>query len=250
MANPNLLSVRNKAQNIAIEAGRVALHSLAPDDFEYYAMSLVLENSYGELLQVFNFPVMPNAIQIAKRPLVNIKKTARGYADVFSSAFSGDTISISGTFGRKFRLLLVNEIKKPNAKKEGIAEEDKVFLKDTFDARVKTGYGSIKLMEKILYASTQRDVYGGVHKLYFFNYAYNEKFFVEVINWSKQQSLENNIMWNYSMELKAIGTADKWIAGQANLQNLLTTSAVQKTFNKTISNMTLGGATDLLQGRL
>lgn len=244
-------NVKRKAQDIALEAGRLTLHALAPDDFEYYACTFQLEDSYGEIIQIFNFPVMPNSISINRRPLVNIKKTARGYLDQFSTSFPGDVISINGTFGRKFKLLLVNEIQKPNYNNPEIPESEKVFLKDIFDAKVKTGYGALKLMEKIIKLSTQLDVNGNPHKLFFFNYAFNEQFLVEPINWSKQQSLENNIMWNYSLELKAIANAKNVLLdrnGSKKITNLLATAAIQKSFNKTFNNLTLGGATDLLKG--
>ena len=246
-----LENVRSKAQEIAINAGRVTLHSLAPDDFEYYAMTFQLENSYGEIIQIFNFPVLPNSISINRRPLATIKKTARGYVDQFSTSFPGDVISINGTFGRKFRLLLTNEIQKPNYKNPEIPESEKVFLKDVFDAKVKTGYGALKLMEKMIKMSTQLDEEGNPHRLLFFNYTFNEQFFVEPISWSKQQSLENNIMWNYSLEMKAIGNAKDLMPkgnGPAKVSNLLKTSAIQKSFNSTFNNLTLGGATDLLKG--
>lgn len=246
-----LENVRSKAQGIVLNQGRATLHSLAPDDFEYYACTLLLENSAGDMVKLFNFPVMPNSMSINKRPLVNIKKTARGYLDQFSTSFSGDTISMSGTFGRKFRLILQDEIKKPNSRDLKVSEEDKIFLKDTFDAKVKTGYGALKLMEKIIYQSTKLDKNGYPHRLYFLNYAFNEMFFVEVTNWSKQQSLENNIMWNYSIELKCLGIAkSKYMERNkgAKITTMLGNAAIQKSFNDTLNNLTLGGANDVLRG--
>ena len=246
-----LENIKRKAQEIVANQGRAYLHSIAPDDFEYYACTLVLEDGSYNTLQVFNFPVMPNSMSINKRPLVNIKKTARGYLSQFSTSFSGDTISINGTFGRKFRLLLTDEIKKPNFKNPDVPDSEKIFYKDIFDAKVKTGYGSLKLMEKILYMSTQQDEQGYPHRLYFLNYAFNEMFLVEPINWSKQQSLENNAMWNYSLELKCLGIAKtKYMGGNkgAKLTSLLGTAAVQKSFNNTFNNLTFGGAADVLRG--
>jgi hypothetical protein len=234
--------IRNKAQGIAINAGKAVLHSLAPDDFEYYACTLQLVNSYDEIVQIFNFPVMPNAMSIQRTPLVNIKKTARGFVDQVSDSFPGERISLSGTFGRKFRLLLTQELKKPNSRNPDVPDEEKVFLKDTFDAKVKTGYGALKLMEKMIKMSTQRDDQGNPYRLYFYNFAFNEQFLVEPIMWSKQQSLENNIMWNYSLEMRAISNAkDKSFQNGGSIKSLLTTAAVQKSLNDTFNNLTVGG---------
>lgn len=247
-----LEQVRNKAQGIAINAGRATLHAMAPDDFEYYACVMQLVNSQGEIVQIFNFPVMPNAMSLNKRPLVNIKKTARGYLDQFSTSFSGDVISISGTFGRKFRLLISNDNNLNEAKKGKGTEQLKDFVKNTFDAKVKTGYGALKLLEKIIYKSTELDEFNQPHRLFFYNFAFNESFLVEVVNWGKQQSLENNIMWNYSLEMKALANADTLESaaasnGKSNIKNLLATAALQKSLNKTFNNLTAQGTTDALK---
>src|SRR5690606_6362755 len=137
-----------------------------------------------------------------KRPLVNIKKMARGYTNQFSTSFSGDIISLNGTFGRRFRLL-TSALQ--NLNKKG----DEKFTKNTFDTKVKTGYGALKLLEKIVYASTELDEYKRPMKLLFYNFSFNEAFYVEVVNWSKQQSLENNIMWNFSMEMRCLARVDE-----------------------------------------
>ena len=236
-------SVRSKATEIIMNQGRAVIHSMYPDDFEYYACSLLIEDSTGKMVDLFNFPVMPHSISINKRPLVNIKKTARGYSNQFSTSFSGDNISINGTFGRKFRLLLTDEIKKPN-------KED-FSLKGMFDAKVKTGYGALKMMEKILFKSTQLDNNFFPHKLFFINYSFNEMFYVEVLNWTKSQSLESNFMWNYSLEMKALAVAKSQYQEtnrKAKLTSLLGTASTQRIFNNTFNNLTFGGATDVLRG--
>jgi hypothetical protein len=232
--------VIKKVQDILIEGGRAYLHSLAPDDFEYYACAFQVVDSITDIEYIFNFPVMPNAIQINKKPHVNIKKTMRGYVDTISTSFSGPTINISGTFGRKFRLLIQrdNHANQETKKKSERAED---YKKDTFDLNVKTGYGATKLLEKVLKRSTQLDQYARPYRILFYNFAYNESYHVEVISFSISQSLENNAMWNYSIELKAIGSTDFFQDNNKNIKNMLAQAAVQKMANNTFSNLTLGG---------
>lgn len=168
------------------------IHSLYPDEFEYYACSIIVEDSTSKMVDLFNFPVMPNSISISKRPLATIKKTARGYSNQISTSFSGDVISINGTFGRKFKLIMFENY------------DNTISNEGKFDSKMKTGYGALKMMEKLIYKSTQLDEHGSPHRLFFVNYSFNEMFYVEPVNWSKQQSLENNVIWNYSLELKAL----------------------------------------------
>lgn len=232
--------VIRKVQDILVEGGRALLHSLAPDDFEYYACAFQVVDAIDEIEYIFNFPVMPNAIQINKKPHVNVKKTMRGYVDTISTAFSGPTINISGTFGRKFRLLIQrdNHANQETKKKE---EQTEDYKKDTFDLNVKTGYGATKLLEKVLKKSTQLDQYQKPYKILFYNFAYNESYYVEIMSYSISQSLENNAMWNYSIELKAIGSTDVFVDNNKNIKNMVSQAAVQKMLNSTFSNLTMGG---------
>jgi len=241
--------IRKKVQDILVEGGRAYLHTLAPDDFEYYACAFQVVDSNAEIEYTFNFPVMPNAIQISKRPHVSIKKTMRGYVDTFSTSFVGPSINISGTFGRKFRLLIQrdNNVNQQTLKKE---EQTADYKKDTFDARVKTGYGATKLLEKVLKKSTQLDSLGQPYRLLFYNFASNESYFVEVLSFQISQSLENNAMWNYSIELKGLAYADLFIYNDKNIKNMVATNAVQKMLNNTFNNLTAGGITRAATGRI
>jgi hypothetical protein len=232
-------SVRFRAQEITANGGRSILHSLAPDDFEYYACTMMLIDSIGNIKQLFNFPVLPTSMQINKRPLVNIKKTARGYINQFSTSFSGDVISINGTFGRKFKLLTSNL----NSKNK---QSDAVFDNGVLDTKVKTGYGALKLLEKIIYSSTKLDDFGKPMRLYFYNFSFNEAFYIEVVNWSKQQSMENNIMWNFSIEMKCLARIEDLLSLDAaekkkTIKNLLSTSFIQKSTNRILNQLTFSG---------
>ena len=231
--------IKNKSLSVAQNVGRAGLHALAPDDFEYYFCVLQLMNSRNEIEYIFNFPVMPNSISVSKKPLVNIKKTARGYVSTYSDSFSGDVLTINGTFGRKFRLLIFTD----NTK-------EKEIEKGSFDAKIKKGYGALKLMEKIVYMSSQPDDYGYPRKLIFHNFAFNESFLVEPLSWDKQQSIENNMIWNYNLQMKALANANELSTllpedSSSNIKNLITVGAAQKSLNDVFDNLTIQGINDL-----
>lgn len=233
-------AVIRKAQEVTTTVGKAALHAISPNDFEYYALSLELVDAEFNTIQMFNFPVMPNAIQIARASPLNIKKTGYGYFTQYSDTFQAYNISIQGTFGRKFRILINKN-------------RDSKDLKG-FDLNVKTGYGSTKLLEDICLQSQQMEEKTtesgkeSSHKfLFFYNLTFNQQFVVEVVDLQFQQSLENNAMWNFTLQLKAIGDVTK-IQGfdsKKTLKNLLLTSALNKSVNNVINNITAGGVADL-----
>lgn len=232
--------IRRKAQDITVTLGRAAIHSLYPNDFEYYALSLELVDEEFNPLKIFHFPVMPNGISINRTSPLNIKKSGYGYFTQYSDVFQAYNISINGTFGRKFRLL--------------INREDKDSKLKDFDLNIKTGYGATKVLEDILLESQQmneKTTEGGKfssHKfLFLYNLTFNQQFVVEVMNFSIQQSIENNMMWNYNIELKAVGDVTK-IEGfdyKNKLKNLLINASLNKTVNNTFNNLTAGGIVEL-----
>ena len=105
----SIVQVRQRASEITRNLGKAALHALAPNDFEYYACSFELVDSDFRILDVFNFPVMPDQMSINGQSLVSIKKSGRSFLSQFNDSFIGHTIQINGTFGRKFRLILSNQ---------------------------------------------------------------------------------------------------------------------------------------------
>lgn len=229
----SLESVRSKVQSLTYTEGRASLHSKNPDDFEYYALTFELVDSNFNALQIFNFPVMPNGINTTRMSPLNIKKTGHGYFMQYDDNFQSYNITIQGTFGRKFRLITNNL-------------SDGKKLKD-YDLKVKTGYGVTKILEKMILSSQQpieSKTSSSDHKfLLFYNLAFNQQFVVEIVNFSFNQSLENNMMWNYSIEMRAVGDI-RQLSGfdsNKNLKNLLKSAKLNKQLNTVFNNITAGG---------
>lgn len=223
--------------------GRAGLHALLPDEFEYYAMSLELVDSQGGLELVFNFPVMPNSYSEMRNSLVNVKKTGSGIVSLGNNSFSPVNISIQGTFGRKLRIL-VQESSNSSTEDKGKLTDKNVI--PGFDLTIKSGFGMTKLLEKINIESQQLDSYGKPRLLFLYNPALNHNYLVEIISMTQNQSLESNMIWNYTMELKALAPAEKITFFNANdnqkkrLQKLLAVSLVNSVLKKVFPTVGLG----------
>ena len=212
--------------DLTASIGRAGLHAIAPDDFEYYLCTFELRNSEMEVVDWMNFTVMPNQISVNRTSLVNIKRSQSAMLSLFSDTFPNYDINLSGTFGRKFRLI------------SAVTEKG---LLGKVPVKVKTGYGAMKLMEKMIEKSQQTDADKKPYLLFFYNYSLNQQFLVEVMNFNPTMSMENNMMWNYSMTLKGLANAGdiiqniggtvKYIIGSADNHKL--------TFKEDIKNRPL-----------
>jgi len=189
--------------------GRSAVHATFPNDFEYYALTLELTDSTDELINSMTFPVMPSAISENKPDISNQKKTSGGVVSLYDTGFVPFDITLSGNFGRKLRLNassgLFSSIKSIGKSISSIGSGD--FEPPAFNIRVKTGYGSIKLLEKIKKESYSIDKDGAPVRLYMYNLALNSQHLVEFKNLRIAQDEQNNMIWNYVATFKAIAPA-------------------------------------------
>ena len=76
------------------------------------------------------------------------------------------------------------------------------------DVLIKTGYGLIKMLKNIIDESFKIDDKGNPCILIFNNYALNTHYVVEVMQSSFSQSVENNMIWYYNIEMKAVAPAE------------------------------------------
>lgn len=198
-------AVYENVQNVAANIGRAALHSLAPDDFEYYLCSLELLDSTGNTKGFMFFTVMPNNITESKIQIASITKTNKGISTLFNSTFVPRDISIQGTFGRKIRLLV--GIKEPQNVSKIPFFSGNLGLNVEGNSVIKTGYGLVKMMKSIIDESFKVDKNGNACILIFNNYAFNTHYVVEVMQSAFSQNIENNMLWYYNLEMKAVAPA-------------------------------------------
>lgn len=200
-------SAVENARSVLTSVGRAGLHTLAPDNIEYYFCSLELLDSVGTTAGFMTFVVMPDNILESNTQIATTTKTNKGITTLFNSGFNPKDISIQGTFGRKFKMLL-------DAKEAVTSKSSLPFLGGNIGLNlygqnilVKTGYGLMKMMEAILATSWKLDSHKKPHILLFHNYALNHHYIVEALQDSYSQSLENNMIWYYAVELKAVAPA-------------------------------------------
>ena len=233
------------AGSVVTGMAKALVHNQFPDDFEYYLCSLELVNGLtNETEELLVFPVMPDNISISNSHISNIEKTLAGVVVLENSTFVPHDIQISGTFGRKFRMLVgrdkITGTSFLNATFPGITVLSKALAGKSgeFDKNVKTGYGVTKILERIFNNSTSIDESGKFYKMFFYNFAFNSHYLVQGTNLTVNQNRDsNNMMWNYSMQMKAVAPAEQVVdkdAFKKSLGQLLTYDIIQRGLNKTV----------------
>nr|DAS96465.1 MAG TPA: hypothetical protein [Caudoviricetes sp.] len=218
-------AVRSSALDVATTFGHSFLNVLAPDDFEFYACSFELLNGRGDTAAYMLFPVMPNNISESKSEIITITKTQSSVVTQFSSGFCPIDINLQGTFGKKFRL--ISGLKTVDKPKKGKFSLNLGINLGGLGVAVKTGYGMTKVMKDIIDALYKKDENGMPYTLIFSNHSLGTEYVVEVSNSSFNQSVENNMIWFYSLDMKAVAPAstliqdsDRRFIVRTNLQSL------------------------------
>lgn len=193
--------------------GKAGMHALFPNDFEFYMIILELVDSEGATVDFLSFPVSPEKIMYENIKLTNIKKSMGGVSVLGTETFVPKNISMSGTFGRKLKLLLSKPTTSEenaarsidagvfeNAKQSGLQIKSQVF-----NPKLKTGYGAFKLLEGIVDKSSGLDLNNEPFKLFLYNPTLNHSFLVAVNKLVATQDYgSSNMMWKYDLSLTAI----------------------------------------------
>jgi|SRR5690554_616174 len=222
--------------------GRPTLGALFPGEFEVYMMTLELVDSSGDTADYFSFPVMPDEIVKSEVEVTNVKKTAGGTISLVSNTYTPEDITLTGNFGRSFKVLIGTELidfkafgQSFKALKGGNLSE----LQNPFDAKIKTGYGCTKLLQNIAQKSLSLDDKGKPYKLFLYNPSLGESYLVEksslVLRMDKNT---NNRMWGYSITFQVLAPSD--LLGTVGASSLL----------KTLGMGALQGGVNILAGKI
>jgi len=254
----NTLNAMNNMFFDTIEkVGRAAAHTLFPDNIEYYLCSLELIDGEGNTQGFMTFSVMPDNLIESETAITSITKTNSGLVTLFSDSFIPKQISIQGSFGRKIRFLLgnvepqnnksvkyfdMNAAWKGGAMAAGInTAGDGLFLGQPL---IKTGYGLIKMLKKFVEMSRKLDQNGQPHLLIFTNYVLNTAYVVEVLQDSYSQSVQNNMIWFYSLEMKAVCPASA-VKTANNQKNSLVSIVASGAIANGLQNVVMGAMKDI-----
>lgn len=256
----SLLSAIQARADIETQFGKNVLNMKYPKEFELYIIALELTDENFNTLRYFVFPVNPSSLEESKPQLTNVKKTATGVTVLKNPTFVPTDISISGTFGRGFKVLLGSNyedfvhsfqetrdfsygnsttVTNKNSVKQGLGE--------LFDDRIKTGYGCIKILEEIIEESKKIGKDGQLRKLIFHNPALGNSYLVTASTLRLYQSEQTNMIWSYSLSLKSIAPLEALYNKQqleSISKQLNVTNYVQKRVNglvRTVSKVLAKG---------
>lgn len=242
------MSIENAVRNKAVlleQIGRSALNIKYPNEFELYMCALELVNQRGKTLRYFVFPVMPSNLDETQPQITNIKKTLAGITVLSTSTFIPRDITLSGNFGRKFRVLLggdyIEFISSFKTEDDKVTKESVLRgIEQTFDERVKTGFGCCKILEEIIEESNVVDE-DGIRQLIFYNPSLGNNYLVKGTSLKFSQSQETNMIWSYSLALKAISSLNS-IKTSSEIEEqgkrLNTTGYVQEQVDRVINGLT------------
>ncbi len=227
--------INKDLRNLSAQIGQAALHSQFPNDFEYYALGLDLTDSDNKILDSLVFPVMPSQIQEPRPTINSVKKSAAGVVSLYNTTFVPFDISIRGSFGRKLRILSNNGAYSFNALSGRTTGNG--YDAPVYNTSVKTGYGTIKLLERICETSQSTDDKGRPVRLFYYNLALNSQYLVEFKNLTFSMDEGNNMIWHYSAVFKAIAPAYLIRANNStSLISLLSSDVINKGLGSLINN--------------
>jgi hypothetical protein len=214
------MSIENAVANRAVlleRVGKTILNTMYPKEFELYVIALELIDTDGNTLNYFIFPVNPSSLDETDVVLTNVKKTLTGIVTLKNPTFVPVDINLSGTFGRRLRILLGTDYVEflssftttPGTLKNSTVTQSSFQngVQNTFDKRVKTGFGCLSVLKDILKAASVIDE-KGPRTLIFHNLAFGTTYVVEHIQTKTSMSQETNMMHNYSLSLKAVAPLD------------------------------------------
>ena len=226
---------------------RSVLASNFPSEFEVYICSLELMGTneiIGDYtIKYFSFPVMPKQMSQVEPQINNIKKTYGGLVSLNSNTFVPKDIQIQGDFGRSLKILFGDITETFNSIDIGVLESldlDKKCL----TKYVKTGYGSIKVLQAICEEAKKTDN-GKQRKLFFHNPALGHSYLVKVNSITISQSLSSNMIWQYNLSMKALCNTDDIEGVKTGLTKSLAIGSMQNGANalaSSVSNAVGSGA--------
>jgi len=202
------------------QIGKAGANALFPNDFEYYAVTLELTSFDGQTIEYLTFPVTPNAISYDDVKVTNIKKSFAGVTALDTDSFIPKRLSLSGTFGRKLRVLVgggsfTNPASTANGVFDNIRDNGLTIRTSILDAKLKTGYGTTKILEAISTKSSGVDNQNRPNKLFLYIPPLGHNFLVKINQLKLSQDYSNNMMWQYEMQLTALAKVEDLDSGNA-----------------------------------
>lgn len=217
-------SVEGSYKDRLVQLGKAGLSALYPHDFEYYSLSLELVDALGHTVDYFTFPVLPSSIEESVRETTNVRKTLGGVNVLKNPTFTPTTISITGDFGKRFKIIVGGQ----SIEFAGLSISKGNFTIDPlkavrtftqFSSFAKTGYGCIKVLESMKQKSKQLDEnLKRPYSLYLYNPILGNNYQVEFESFRvSQNDKSNNMIPRYAMTLVSVAPLDSLLSRTSNL---------------------------------
>lgn len=217
-------SVRQELNELRQSRGKAVLNALFPDDFELYMFAVELVNSSRNTENYFVFPVNPNSVQDTSNTIATVTQTFGGVVVQDTDLFVPTDITINGNFGRSLKFLLDQDV---------ISFKALNFIADAnnnvFSDRIKTGYGCLKTLERIINKAATLDSFGKPYSLYFYNLALNNSYQVKAMSFVPSMNQSHNMIWEYSLTMKSLlPTTRAQFFNENSSFNLFATGQIQQ----------------------
>ena len=239
-----------KLTNLSAQITRDVVGILFPNDIDVYLLALELTTSNNDTIDYFLWPILPNELQKTEPKRTNIKMSAGGVTVLTNNAFVPEQLILKGNFGRRFRIFL--DVVKPTgtgidySTEKGVYDltavnsisEGRSLAYPKFLEGVKTGYGAFKVLKAMINKANGIDRMGKPFKLYFYNLALGENYLVSVPpqGFTCNQNLDQNMIWNYTLNLEVIAPAQSLRSFDPNSNlTLLGSSVLTNLANDTAS---------------
>ncbi|WP_291911010.1 hypothetical protein [Chitinophaga sp. CB10] len=238
------MSIENAVRYRAVlyeRIGKSALNVMYPNEFEYYVCALELVNANNKSLRYFIFPVMPSNLEEVQPKSTSVRKTLGGTVALSSNTFNPVDITLSGNFGRKFKVLLgsnfedfVSAFKTPRG--SSLVDKTQNAVRQIFDNRVKTGYGCLKVMEEIITEADRIDR-DGPRFLIFYNLAFGTSYYVKPTSFKISMSQDYNMIHSYNLSMKGIAPLSAIENPASRYRSLQMASMTQDHMDKTVNKL-------------
>lgn len=229
--------------------GEAALHALYPKDVNYMFLSMELVDSQGNTVDYFSWPVLPDELRETHQELTQVQKTLGGIKVTKNSTFAPKQISIRGTFGRDFKVLVGST--KVEFAGFGFSTQNGNFNVTSpnllgskipqLSSFIKTGYGCVKLVESIKDKLKDLDSNSKPFALYLYNPVLGNNYQVEITNFTHMQdSNQNNMVPGYTLSMTAVAPLNELLGRKAmmnaSIKNL-SIANIQKSANQLASDL-------------
>lgn len=224
-------SVSDQASGLIRSLSRATAHYLFPNDIDYYFLAFELVDADDKTVQYFAFPVNSKSIIFQDTEITKIQRTIGGITTLKTTTFDPKVYTLQGDFGRNFKVIVNGSPFTFSALNFDLSSLgfDLSNLRigvPSLSVEVKSGYGCIKILERIIKNAKQLDDSGRPYKLYFYNTSLNHQYLVEPQDFTFSQNLQTNMIWQYNLRLNAIarledlGGAKKYVANALAVSNL------------------------------